>query len=173
MRTPEIIRSKNLLSKCAPTEEEEQKLLFRIIGKLLRIWPHLDTIFHIPNSGAGASRGQAGKMKAMGAKAGVSDIFYPAARDGYHGLWLELKSLRKNASLSEKQNEWLKRMKKEGFKTYICHGHKAALEAIVYYDTGAKIKGDMIIRLPTYCSIYGDAFADRMIKMCRRKKVNG
>lgn len=165
MSPTEILHVKDVLKKYAPTEEEEQRTLFRIIRELTFIWPHLDAIIHIPNSGAGPSRGMAGRMKAMGAKAGVSDIFYPTARDGYHGLWIELKSLRKGARVTKEQAAWLKRMNQEGYKALVCHGHIQALEAIVEYDTGAKVKGDMIVRLPTYCSIYGHAFADKILNM--------
>lgn len=163
MSQNEILHVKDVLRHFAPTEEEEQKTLFRILWELQFIWPHLDAVIHIPNSGAGPSRGMAGRMKAMGAKPGVPDIFYPVARGGYHGLWIELKSLRKNARISKVQAAWLKRMLQEGYQAMVCYGHMKALEAIIRYDTGAKIKADMLIRLPVYCSIHGHDFADKLI----------
>lgn len=172
MNQPKILHVKDILQKYAPTEEEEQRTLFLIIDELKFIWPDFEVVIHIPNSGAGPSRGMAGRMKAIGTKPGVSDIFYPVARDKYHGLWIELKSLRKGTNVTKTQAAWLKQMKQRGYQALVCYGHLQALEALVYYETGSKIRGDMIVRLPTYCSIYGKAFADKMIRLCKPKEEN-
>ena len=48
-------------------------------------------LFAVPNAGAGAQRGQAGKMKAEGARSGIPDLLLPVARGAYRGLCIEMK----------------------------------------------------------------------------------
>lgn len=48
-------------------------------------------MYAVPNAGAGAQKGQAGKLKAEGVKAGMPDVNLDVARNGYHGLRLEFK----------------------------------------------------------------------------------
>lgn len=43
-------------------------------------YPVLKLVFSVPNAGAGAQRGQAGKMKAEGVRAGVADVFVSVPR---------------------------------------------------------------------------------------------
>lgn len=69
-------------------------------------------LFHVPNGGYRAKR-EASKLKAMGVRAGVSDLFLAYPSNGYHGLWLELKS--RLGGLSEKQSNWLALMRGVGY----------------------------------------------------------
>jgi hypothetical protein len=99
-----------------PTEDQEQIALMH--------WARLtpicrDYLIHIPNGG---SRNvlEAKKFKAMGVKAGVSDLFLAYPSNRYGGLWIELK--RKGGKLTEPQRHWLSCMNNLGYKACVCYG---------------------------------------------------
>lgn len=52
-------------------------------------------------------------LKRKGQKAGVFDITVARASRGYHGMYLEMKSI--NGKLSESQNKFMANMYKEGY----------------------------------------------------------
>lgn len=102
-----------------PTEQDEQRALFQWAEFQRCKYPALTYLFAIPNAGAGASRGQAGKMKAEGAKPGVSDVFLPAPVGSFHGAWCELKAL--DGKVSKPQVDWLFTMRAEGYAVCLAY----------------------------------------------------
>jgi len=155
------------------SEEQDQKMLFEQLGLLQTIWPKLALAFHIPNSGAGPLRGMAGRMRGMGVKAGVPDIFYPVARQGYHGFWIELKSLKPGARVSPEQTAWLNCLVAEGYRALVCRGYQQALEQIVSYETGLIYSAVEIVRLPVICAVYGRKHIDTLFSNRRRVVLSG
>ena len=95
--------------------------------------PELGLLFHIPNGG-GRSKREAGILKAMGVRPGVSDLFLPVPAGGKHGLWLELKAL--GGAISTEQVSWLREMEKNGYSAFVCVGWKEARDRIVEYLGG-------------------------------------
>lgn len=104
-----------------------------------------DYLFHIPNGG---SRNiiEAVKLKKLGVKAGVSDIFIPvpvlSCTNGsenindlndviYCGLWIELKS--KKGKLTKMQNEFFNKMNKMRYITKVCYSFEEAKNVIQNY----------------------------------------
>lgn len=73
----------------------------------------VDYLLAIPNGGKRDVR-EAARLKAEGVKAGVSDLLLPLRRDGFFGLWLELKA--PGNTPTEKQHEWLRRMARAGYR---------------------------------------------------------
>lgn len=73
-----------------PTESAEQQLLFRWARFYVSKYPELALLYHIPNGGS-RRKSEAGRFKAEGVKAGVPDLFLPAARGNFHGLYIEMK----------------------------------------------------------------------------------
>lgn len=67
----------------------------------------------VPNGGRRAPR-EAARLKAEGVKPGVSDLLLPLRRDGFAGLWLELKAPK--GKPTELQHEWLRRMARAGYR---------------------------------------------------------
>lgn len=63
-----------------PTESVEQQLLFRWTRFYVSKYPELALLYHIPNGGS-RRKSEAGRFKAEGVKAGVPDLFLPAARE--------------------------------------------------------------------------------------------
>ena len=72
------------------TEHGHQTALFAWAALNAKAYPMLKWMFAIKNVEKGGKI--AGAMaKAEGVKAGVSDIFLPYAKNGYHGLFIEMK----------------------------------------------------------------------------------
>lgn len=55
----------------------------------------------------------------------------PAARAGYHGLYIELKA-GKNTT-TKKQKEWLEYLRQQGYYTAVCYGWQPAAQLIEQY----------------------------------------
>ena len=122
--------AKEMMLPC-PEEDVEQMCLFRWALANAGAHPELELLFHIPNGGK-RSKAEAARFKAMGVRAGVSDIFLPVARDGHHGLWIELKRLH-NGRPTKAQLEWIERMIAEGYVATVCNGWVQAARVICAY----------------------------------------
>ncbi len=110
----------------AGTEHSHQCALFCWAA----IIPELRTMFAIPN-GEQRSAVTGARLKAAGVKAGVPDIFLPVARNGKHGLWIELKTIK--GVVSEKQSEWLEQLAQQGYATRVCFGWEMARDCLLEY----------------------------------------
>ena len=76
------------------------------------------------------------KYKKEGMFPGVADLFLCAPRNGYSGLWLEMKAKGKTASsLSPDQRLWLSDMEKQGYKAEWAAGFEQAKKIIEDYLT--------------------------------------
>lgn len=99
-------------------------------------YPELKYMFHIPNGGS-RHKAEAGKLRAMGVKAGVLDVFLAVARGPWHGLWIELKRPSANGKrkgiASEDQRMWLNQFRFIGHGAVICTGWEEARDAIIQY----------------------------------------
>ena len=114
-----------------PEEDVEQISLFRWAAHNRGRWPELELMFHIPNGGK-RSKTEAERFREMGVKAGVSDVFLPVARNGCHGLWIEMKRLRTGRPTKD-QLEWIENMIKQGYAATVCHGWEQAAKVIEGY----------------------------------------
>ena len=88
-------------------------------------------LFAVPNAGAGAQRGQAGKMKAEGARSGIPDLLLPVERRGRKGLAIEMKS--EIGRVSVPQVEVLAWFASIGWQTEVCRSADAAIAALQQY----------------------------------------
>ena len=63
----------------------------------------------------------------------MPDIMLPAARAGYHGLYIELKA--GENTTTKKQKEWLEYLRQQGYYTAVCYGWQPAAQLIdsIYY----------------------------------------
>ena len=102
--------------------------------------PELAWLFAIPNGAklAGARTidgrrvcAEAVRLKAEGMLPGVSDLFLPAARGGFHGLFLEMKFNDNEPSLA--QDKFLQAMMKAGYDVEVCWTAEAAIARITSY----------------------------------------
>ncbi|MFV0413325.1 MAG: VRR-NUC domain-containing protein [Oscillospiraceae bacterium] len=113
-----------------PKEDVEQQQLFEWALWQSGACPELDYLYHVPNGGL-RNKAVAGKLKAQGVKSGVPDLCLPVARNGFHGLYVEMK--RKGETTSERQKEWLAFLKEGGYRTAVCEGCEAAIIVICDY----------------------------------------
>jgi hypothetical protein len=112
------------------TEHAHQVALFAWAALNFSKYPDLKLMFAIPVGGL-RNKITAANLKAEGAKAGVPDIFLPAPRQLYHGLFIELKVGKNKAS--DLQNEWVVALRKLGYGAVVCTGWEAAREIILSY----------------------------------------
>ena len=110
------------------SETTEQMGLFRWANNHVHVLPELRWMYHVPNEG---KRTNGNILKAAGLKSGVPDICLPLPRNGYHGLYIEMKYGKNKAT--KEQKEYLAALDEYGYKTAICYGAQEAMETIVDY----------------------------------------
>jgi len=92
-------------------ERPHQVALIKWVRKVEDLYPVLKLLYAVPNGGDRDLR-VARKLKAEGVMAGVADLCLPAARRGYHGLYLELKS--EDGVATKEQKAFLRGVLEEG-----------------------------------------------------------
>jgi hypothetical protein len=70
-------------------------------------------------------------MKAEGVKKGVPDLFLPLAKNGFNGLFIEMKV--EGGRASKEQTEWIEKLNANGYRAVICVGYKSAIEELKNY----------------------------------------
>ena len=113
-----------------PSEHIEATRLIRVVTLHEAAHPPLRLLYAVPNGGD-RNKVVAAKMKAEGVKPGVPDYCLPVARDGFHGLYIELKSLVGYASREQKQ--WIEDLRAEGYRCEVCRGWERAWEVLREY----------------------------------------
>lgn len=111
-------------------ESGHQEALFSWAAYRTEIMPELQYMYHVPNGGK-RDKATAAVLKRQGVKAGVPDIMLPAARAGYHGLYIELKA--GENTTTKKQKEWLEYLRQQGYYTAVCYGWQPAAQLIEQY----------------------------------------
>ena len=114
-----------------PTEAQEQIWLFKWAKIASMRWPELETLFHVPNGGK-RNVIEAARFKAQGVRAGVPDIFLPAPRGRYHGLFIELKR-QTGGRVSVYQQKMIDALRMRGYCVEVCKGYHAAADLIERY----------------------------------------
>ena len=124
--------SKKVKMPC-PLENVEQEWVFQWAAMQTCKHPELEWMYAVPNGGY-RNTAEAAHMKRQGVKAGVPDIFLPAMRGGFGGLYIELKRAEKSqSSVSDNQREWLSHLERAGYKTAVCYGADDAIQTIQAY----------------------------------------
>jgi hypothetical protein len=111
-------------------ERPHQVALIKWVRSVRDTYPVLKLLYAVPNGGDRNLR-VARKLKAEGVLAGVADLCLPAARRGYHGLYLEMKS--KEGVTTEEQKEFLRGVSGEGYCAVIAQGVDEARDALGWY----------------------------------------
>jgi len=119
-------------------EHDEQAALFAWTRWQHAKYPELRLMFAIPNGGH-RNILVARKMKEEGVKAGVPDIFLPVARQGFHGLFLEMKTEANRPSrggkggLSDLQAHWIGELREQGYRAEVAYGRDEAVAILEDY----------------------------------------
>lgn len=136
-----------MAAKNLKLEDGEQIALFQwaaVENNPLTGRPIAGRMFGIMN-GARVSIGQAKKMKRMGLKRGVSDVFLSCGNlAGRYGLYIEMKKQRQHYkgqaaarnAVSDAQKEWIAEMRDAGYWAVVCYGWEEAREQIMEYLNG-------------------------------------
>lgn len=88
-------------------------------------------ILHIPNGGY-RSKSEAAQLKALGVKAGVSDLFLPVMAQGRGGLWIEMKKAA-TGRVSPEQTAFGEAMLAAGYGFVVAFGSDQAIQSIKDY----------------------------------------
>ncbi len=131
------VRSKVIV----PTEATERQAL--IAGAMLHqgAWPELALLVGIHNE-LPFIRGAVGNrftffryLKTMGYKKGLPDLFFPVARHGFFGLWIEVKRV-KGSTVSTEQSWWHETLTTMGYDVYVTYGFQPGLDHLLWYVQG-------------------------------------
>jgi len=117
-----------------PTEHEEQAALFEWAEIVRFRYPELWGLAAVPNGGARHKK-TGRELKAEGVKAGFPDVILPAARQGYHGLFIEMKR-RKHSTIGPEQKLWKDYLERQGYRHEFCYGWEEARDVILEYLEG-------------------------------------
>lgn len=93
-------------------------------------YPELGRMHHIPNGGK-RTKVEAAIFKAMGVKSGVPDVFLPAPRGIYHGLYIEFKS--DSGKTSSNQDELLVSLQEAGYFVCVLNSLEKAIDITKRY----------------------------------------
>ena len=113
------------------SEDQEQEIVIQWKELMVNQFPKLKYLHHCPNGGS-RHPAEAMKLRRMGVVPGVSDLFLPVARHGYHGIWIEMKR-KHDGKLSKPQKEWLEGMREEGYKAVRADGADEAIAILEEY----------------------------------------
>lgn len=120
-------------------EDEHQTALTQWARMMRTQYPALRLYHHIPNGGLRDKR-TAARLIGQGVHSGVPDVFIPAARGGYHGIYVELKT--GDNRPTPNQNEFMSGAMAEGYYCAVCYGWPCAAAVIEDYlqrdKTGGK-----------------------------------
>lgn len=113
-----------------PTEHQEQCALLEWVSLYQGRYPELEMLFAVPNGGQ-RHIAVARKLKAEGVRAGVPDLFLPVARNGYHGLFVEMKT--RTGKTSPAQRAYFERLRENGYRVAVCRGWESAAHELTLY----------------------------------------
>lgn len=118
---------------CKGSEDSEQMALMGWAARAIfhGKFPELVMLHHVPNGGE-RNVVIATKLKAMGAKAGVPDLFLDVPRHGLHGLRIEMKRA-DGGTASKEQLVWRDRYYAQGFGWALAHGWKEARAILIQW----------------------------------------
>lgn len=111
------VTAKPARARRASPEEDLHRLVFDWVFAMEASHPILRYMMHVPNGGA-RSKGEAGKLKAMGVRKGVSDVTCPFASGPFKGFACELKAPK--GRCTPEQSDFLDKSKADGWLTGVC-----------------------------------------------------
>ena len=114
-------------------EDQMLRAVIRWARKLSVVVPDLALLYHTPNEGKRSAR-EGARAKAEGLSPGIPDLHLPVARNGFHGLWIELKT--KVGKVSENQRRWLHALTEQGHYATVCRSELETRRTIESYLKG-------------------------------------
>lgn len=136
----ELPRQLSDLEAAAVTEDYIQSKFIEWCRLYQDKYPPLALVHSIPN-GSFKSGSARGLFKATGLLAGIPDICIPLARQGFNAFYIEFKSRKKGAKLSDNQKVIHGQLRAERNKVEVFSSSYDAALAVCYYlniETGVK-----------------------------------
>src|SRR5215510_7527484 len=130
------------------TDRPHQVALIKWVREVKEAYPVLKLLYAVPNGGDRNLR-VARKLKAEGVLAGVADLCLPAARRGYHGLYLEMKS--EDGGATKEQKEFLRGVSGEGYCAVIAQGVDEAKSTLEWYLGATDHEPPTVIKTNLIC----------------------
>ena len=112
------------------SEHMSQVVLFQYVRLYAKRNPDLNKVYAIPNGGS-RHKYVAKKLKDEGVISGVLDIHCPCPRQGFSGLWIEMKHGKNK--MTDNQGRWQKLMEEEGHKVVTCYCAESAKRVLFDY----------------------------------------
>lgn len=110
---------------------EEHELQVACVQWFRYQYPQYDhNLFAVPNGGK-RDKVTAGKLKAEGQKAGISDLVLLKANKHHHALLIEMKTSK--GRLSQAQAQWRNLITRDGFRYAVCRSLEEFIETINNY----------------------------------------
>lgn len=106
------------------TEAQEQEAVIQ--------WCDLHDVpcVHVPNERK-APLATIQALKRQGMRPGFPDLIIPVPKGGYGALYIEMKA--KGGKVTQRQAEWIKRLRELGNAAYVCIGADSAIKCIALY----------------------------------------
>lgn len=118
------------------SEHGNQVALFVWASQNTTDHPELRLMYAIPNGGE-RNKIVAANLKAEGVRSGVPDIFLPAARGNWHGLYIELKRPKSEGKtagrVSDDQKQWSDALQAQGYGVAVAVGWEQARDVLLQY----------------------------------------
>ncbi|MCS7317521.1 MAG: VRR-NUC domain-containing protein [Candidatus Dojkabacteria bacterium] len=111
-------------------EHKEQTKFFKLVRTLEEINEDVRFVFAVPNGGP-RHPFVAKRLKEEGVKRGVPDIFVPIPKNGYHGLFIEMKVEKRK--LSREQAIFKVFLEKKNYLYYVCYSAEEAFNLLKKY----------------------------------------
>ncbi len=115
-------------------ESAEQIAVMQWAANAMRTWPELRLLYAIPNGGKRDAR-EAAHLKRQGVKPGVPDLCLACARDGFFGLYIEMKTPPNKPT--HLQAAWHVGLREEGYRVEVCYSASEAIEVLRAYMQAA------------------------------------
>ncbi len=93
-------------------------------------YPYL-WMLHSSLNGVKMTKAQAGRAIAQGMLSGVPDLFLPVPKNGYHGLFIEMKY--GSNKVTENQEKFLQNAANVGYAISVCYSANEAIKRIEDY----------------------------------------
>lgn len=124
--------------KVPKTEDDHQALVMMWANAATPQYPALRWLFHIPNERKCTPQ-QGARLRRIGVRRGVADLFLPCPMGHYAGLWIEMKT--PDGRASEDQKAFILAMRQAGYAARVCYGYTEAIQTLEQYLKGADLDG--------------------------------
>lgn len=125
-----LIKPSRTKKRNAQPEAIEQERVIKWARDNENNYPFL-WLLHSSLNGVKLSKNQAGRAKTQGMLSGVPDLFLPVPKNGFHGLFIEMKSGK--GRLSTNQTCFLSKVELLGYKIAVCYSANEAIKTIENY----------------------------------------